>query len=137
MRRDSRAGAHVLLGLATTVTSACIDERDRFDVPIVALSLADSIVAPGGDILGRIVASDESGLVRWRVIGMTPIDTLNRSDELRRSDELSDDRRIDVEFSLTVPEETPVGSPIEIIATVFDNQEFIVSKTDTVYVRQP
>lgn len=131
MRRGSRARAHVLIGLATTVASACIDERDRFDVPIVALSLADSIVAPGGDILGRIVASDESGLVRWRVIGMTPIDTLRSSRNLR------DDRRIDVEFSLTVPEETPVGSPIEIVATVFDNQEFIVSKTDTVYVRQP
>ena len=117
--------------MAASGVLACISERDRLDVPEIELLLDALEVAAGSEIRGRILASDASGLVRVRLIATSAYDTV------RDSENLPDDRVLDVRFFLPLVDSIPPGAKVVIEATVFDNQDFVVSDTDTVRVVEP
>jgi hypothetical protein len=109
--------------------AACGGPRDRLDVPTIVLTVNDSVVAPGGSITGRVVATDASGLVSVQVVATT-LDSLFR----QRFDVITADS-IDQTFNLHVSQTAPADSPVEIRATAFDNQNFAITVRDTAFVR--
>jgi hypothetical protein len=131
--RLSRAAVTLAaFGALMAAAAGCIDERDRLDVPDLTLVLDDTAVAPSGEITGRVVATDASGLVRYRVMPLS--DYLKN---VRVSRNLNDVRQIDTTFRLAVADTIPVGTEVPVEATVFDNQGFVVGRTDTVRIVTP
>ena len=116
------------LGLVVAAV-ACLRERDRLDVPRVALVLQDSIVAPGDSIRGYAYAVDGTGIVFLLITATT-----SDSSSSKRLNRISADS-IKVDFALRVPANAPGDAPVSVRAFARDNQDFEVSVTDTVFVR--
>lgn len=126
------------LAVASAVTAAsaivaglgCSADRTRIAPPRVSLRLDDSVGVPGGVITGMAGASDVSGLTSLVVTVRTDSVYAQRVTVIR-SDTL------ELAFSLRISSTATVGSPIEVIATAFDDQLFAVSTRDTAVVVAP
>ena len=112
------------------VTVGCAADRERLAPPRVSLQLIDSVGVPGGFITGVAGASDVSGLISLVVTARTD-SVFSQRIEVIRSDTL------DIEFALHISSTATPGSPIEVIATAFDDQLFAVSTRDTAVVVAP
>lgn len=108
----------------------CSADRERIAPPRVSLQLIDSTGVPGGFITGIAGAADASGLISLVVTARTD-SVFSQRIEVIRSDSLQ------LEFELHVSSTATAGSPIEVIATAFDDQLFAVSTRDTAVVVAP
>jgi hypothetical protein len=119
--------AAALLGVV--VILGCLSRRERLDVPRVTLLVDDSVVAPGGTVLGRANVTDESGLIFVSVTVFTA-DSAARTQVNRIAAET-----VDLEFALGVSSAAVPDEVVSVRALARDNQDFEVTVTDTVFVR--
>lgn len=108
--------------------SACFEERERLDTPVLSLSLIDDRVRAGDTIRGALQARDASGLLEWRVIARSAFDTV------RAYGSAGEVTQLEQSFALPVVDTVPNGTLIEIEAVVLDNQSFLVGRSATVTV---
>jgi hypothetical protein len=122
----------LVLFLACLAGVACLQDRERLEPPRVTLKLADQTVLPGGDVLGTISAADASGIVYVHA----EIRIAGDSGRPQGTSATSDSRdTIQYTFSLPVRTGFPSGTPIYVTASVMDNQNFVVTKEDTIAIR--
>jgi len=107
---------------------ACLQRRDRLDVPRVSLVLESAVVAPGGLVRGHAWAVDESGVIFFSISVFTD-DSLARAQVNRVSSD-----SVDLVFELGVFSAAPPDAAVVVRAVARDNQDFEVTLTDTVYV---
>ena len=124
-------GAVGLTGLLAT----CAADRERLDVPRLKLTVEQTAVARGGEIVGRVTATDASGLQYLRVWALTGDSIMSRFPSGEGQGTLYGDDSVTYDFRLKVTCKAPEGSPIEIQARTIDNQGFDVSRFDTVTAR--
>lgn len=122
----------LLLVSGVVLLAACIDSRERLSPPNVTLSVADRTVLPGGNVTGTISASDASGIIyvaaQIRIQGDT-------ADPRRSVAQPAETDTIQYNFILRVRTGFPAGTPIYVTATVIDDQNFEVTKEDTITIR--
>ena len=121
-----------LVVLVLMVTAACIEDRDRLSPPRVTLELESQTVPAGNDVVGTISAADASGIVYV-------------SAQIRIQGDLAEPRRtyatspgsdtVQFVFHLQARTGFPSGTPIYVTATVEDDQNFVVTKEDTITIR--
>lgn len=130
------SGRAALLALAALCASAgCYRERERLDVPELSIQLQVDSVTPGDTLRGRLVATDRSGLLLVRLLVVSRRDTISPFlDTLRLRYDLFEDRAVDLPFNVPIKPGVPVGSRVALVAAAFDNQEFSVEATDTLWV---
>jgi hypothetical protein len=120
------------MGLCSAAAAAslcgCFAERERLDTPIVDLVLATREVAAGDSIRGTLEARDASGIVEWVITARSPFDTVRAFGDAA---ELS---HISTEFGLAVVDTTPPGTLVVVEAVVEDDQNFAITRSDTVRI---
>jgi hypothetical protein len=120
------------LGLCTAAAAAslcgCFAERERLDTPIVDLVLTTREVAAGDSIRGTLEARDASGIVEWVVTARSPFDTV------RAFGDAAELGHISADFGLAVVDTTPPGTVIVVEAVVEDDQNFAITRADSVRV---
>ncbi|MFL5578106.1 MAG: hypothetical protein ACJ79S_19315 [Gemmatimonadaceae bacterium] len=107
---------------------ACAGERERLDVPRLALELASPAPAPGGSVDGSVDATDGSGITSLAVYACTADSVFSRRETYDRA------RAARLEFSLHVASSAPVGAPVEVYATATDDQELVAEASRVVHV---
>ena len=122
-----------LLLLATLVAGvACMEDRVRLSPPRVTLIVTQTTVPAGSSVSGTISAGDESGIVyvgiRVRIEGDTE-DPDGGFWNVPGSD------TIHYAFSIPIKTGFPSGTPIYVTATVQDDENFVVTREDTIAVR--
>lgn len=122
----------LVIFLAAIACAACLQDRERLEPPRVTLALADQTVLPGGSVVGTISAADRSGIVYVSVSVAIAGDTARPERAAATSDARD---TIQYNFSLPVRTGFPPGTPIYVTASVMDNQNFLVSKEDTITMR--
>jgi hypothetical protein len=131
--RDGRFGARVAAAaLLPPLAAGCIAERDRLDVPLVTLVLADSVVAAGDSVRGVVSARDASGVIYLAVSARTA-DSVSRFGPIN----LAPTDSIQRAFRLRVPASAAAGALVVVTATAIDEQDFTVEARDTAVVRRP
>lgn len=125
-----RKAVPALVAALAAAALGCTADRERLSPPRVSLRLIDTAGVPGGFLKGVAGASDASGLISLVVTARTD-SVFSQRIEVIRSDSL------DIEFSLHISSTATPGSPIEVIATAFDDQLFAVSTRDTAVVVAP
>jgi hypothetical protein len=120
------------MALASTALAAslgaCYAERERLDTPVVDLVLSTREVAAGDSIRGTLQARDASGIVDWVISARSPFDTV------RIFGNAPEVRQIAAEFALPVVDTVPPGTPVVVEATVEDDQNFAITRAETVTV---
>jgi hypothetical protein len=120
------------MALASTALAsslgACYAERERLDTPVVDLVLSTREVAAGDSIRGTLKARDASGIVDWVISARSPFDTVRI---FGNAPELG---QITAEFALPVVDTVPPGTPVVVEATVEDDQNFAITRAETVTV---
>ena len=124
MRRSAVAVAAVL----TVSLCGCFAERERLDTPIVTLLLSARQVAAGDTIRGTLQARDASGIVDWVITARSAFDTVRVFGDAPEVGEIS------AEFRLPVVDSIPPGTRVVVEAVVEDDQNFAISRSDTVTV---
>ena len=124
--------ARLLLAFGTAAAIACSDERDRLDVPRVTIEVDDSVVAPGGSVLGRISGGDTFGGI-VRLAAHICIDSGFQTARLNYDGVDTASFR----FQLPVPASTPENMLVIVEGQVNDEQEFFVTTQDTIVARSP
>ncbi|MDQ3697890.1 MAG: hypothetical protein M3373_07680 [Gemmatimonadota bacterium] len=128
---------HVVLTLLAAAAQGCYRERERFDVPVLGLETADTVIAPGDTIRAAARAADGTGLSLLRVLAIAARDVAGQQmDTLHQRFNLEDEREVEILLSIPVEATTPPGTFIEIIARAIDTQDFEVVAHDTVFVRE-
>lgn len=122
----------VVLLLALVAGVSCIQDRERLEPPRVTLALADQTVLPGGDVFGTISAADASGIVYVSAQIKIAGDTLSPR---RTYANPPGSDTIQYQFHLTVRTGFPPGTPIYVTASVMDDQNFLVTREDTIAIR--
>jgi len=107
---------------------ACFAERERLDTPVVDLVLAAHQVVAGDSIRGTVQARDASGIVDWMVSARSAFDTVRVFGEAAEVGEIA------AEFDLPVVDTIPPGTRVIVEAIVEDDQNFAITRTDTVTV---
>lgn len=107
---------------------ACFAERERLDTPVVDLVLAAHQVVAGDSIRGTVRARDASGIVDWMVSARSAFDTVRVFGEAAEVGEIA------AEFDLPVVDTIPPGTRVIVEAIVEDDQNFAITRTDTVTV---
>jgi hypothetical protein len=136
MRRAAEAALALLAASAAVGAAGCYRERERLDIPELAIELADTVVAPRDTIRGVIRASDGSGLSFLRWLAIWALDPARQQlDTIGRRYDLDGRRSVEIGFDFAVDSLVPAGSVVEVQAFVRDNQDFPVERRDTIRVR--
>ena len=106
----------------------CFDERERLDTPVVELLLDAREVAAGDSIRGTLHARDASGIVDWVIMARSAFDTVRVFGDAPELGEIA------AEFDLPVNDTIPPGSRVVVEAIVEDDQNFAITRADTVTV---
>jgi hypothetical protein len=109
----------------------CIEERERLDVPVVTLTLADTVVTAGDSVRGVVTARDASGVI-YLAVSARVADSVARFGPLNLAPTDSIARR----FTLRVPGAAAGGALVIVTATAIDEQDFTVEVRDTAVVRR-
>jgi hypothetical protein len=126
-----------LLPLALAAAVSCYKDRVRFDVPKLEIVPDAASVAPNDTLTGVLRASDQSGLVVLRMSVITQLDTAaSETDTLNARFDVPEVHDIDVPFRFPIGN-VPSGTIAIVIASVLDDQDFLVQVTDTVDVIAP
>lgn len=113
----------------------CYRERERLDVPVLTIIPDVDSISPGDTLRGIMEASDASGLLLVRLLAVYRADSLTPFvDTLRLRYDLPELTEVELPFSVPIPGATPVGSRVALLAVAFDDQEFQVESTDTLWV---
>jgi hypothetical protein len=124
----------VALPLAAAVLG-CYRDRERLDVPVLLLLTEVDSISPGDTIRGVMEASDASGLLLVRLLAVYRRDAQTPFvDTLRLRYDLPELTEVALPFFVPIPSEVPVGSRVALVAAAFDDQEFSVEATDTLWV---
>jgi len=107
-----------LLAAPALLAAACIGERERLDVPRVALDVENAAPVPGGRVTGVVAASDASGLISLAVYACTGDSTFRQTRSYDRAREGA------IDFELHVASTAALGDPLELYAVAFDDQGF-------------
>lgn len=126
--RPRRRLGGIAAAAALVVATGCVGERERLDVPSVALDVAAQTPEPGGRVTGRATASDESGLISLAIYACTQDSVFRTSDSYDRQ------RTAEIDFSLHVASTAVVEDPVEIYAVAFDDQGFAAEASLTLHV---
>lgn len=129
----------VLLAIVAAPLAAaalgCYRDRERLDVPSLSLVPDVDSVSPGDTLRGTMAASDASGLVLVRLLAMYRSDTATADvDTIRLRYDLPELTDVELQFSIEIPGASPVGSRVALVAAAFDDQDFQVEATDTLWV---
>jgi hypothetical protein len=108
--------------------AACFAERERLDTPVVTLLLNERQVAAGDTIRGTLQARDASGVVNWVIMARSAFDTVRVFGDAPELPEIS------AEFGLPVLDSIPSGTRVVVEAVVEDDQNFAITRADTVTV---
>lgn len=131
-----RAAAALLGAVGVTgLLATCAADRERLDVPRLKLTIEQTAVLRGGEIVGRVTATDGSGLQYLRVWAISDTTIMSRFPVGEGQGTLFGDDSVTYDFRLKVTCAAPEGSPVEIQARTLDNQGFDVSRFDTVTAR--
>ena len=115
------AVAAVLAASLAAATAGCYRERERLDVPEIALELEDSVVAPRGTVRGVVRATDGSGLSFLRWLAVSALDPAReRLDTICHQYDLNDQRSVAVPLTAPLDTLVPAGSFVEIRVFVLD-----------------
>jgi hypothetical protein len=106
----------------------CVGERERLDVPRVALDVDDGATPAGGRITGRATASDVSGLISLAVYACS------RDSVFRMSETLDREPAAEIDFSLHVATNALPGEPVEVYTVAYDDQGFTRDSARVVFV---
>lgn len=127
-----------LMVLTTALAGAalgCYRERERLDVPELSIVLDVDSISPGDTIRGTLEATDQSGLILVRLFAVYRSDTLSADvDTLRRRFDLFEQTAVSLPFDVPIAGSVPVGSRVALVAAAFDDQDFLVEATDTLWV---
>jgi hypothetical protein len=123
-----RRGAIPLCAAVTASLGACFAERERLDTPVVVLLLTARQVAAGDTIRGTLQARDASGIVDWIITARSAFDTVRVFGDAPELPEIS------AEFRLPVLDSIPSGTRVVVEAVVEDDQNFAITRSDTVTV---
>jgi hypothetical protein len=107
---------------------ACFAERERLDTPVVDLILAARQVLAGDTIRGTLHARDASGIVDWMIVARSAFDTVRVFGDAPELGEIT------TEFRLPVIDTIPTGTRVAVEAIVQDDQDFAITRSDTVTV---
>jgi hypothetical protein len=107
---------------------ACFAERERLDTPVVDLLLNAHHVAAGDTIRGTLQARDASGIVDWVIAARSAFDTVRVFGDAPELGEIS------AEFRLPVIDSIPGGTRVVVEAVVEDDQDFAITRSDTVTI---
>lgn len=124
MRRATRLGE---VALAMSL-GACFAERERLDTPVVDLILAARQVPAGDTIRGTLHARDASGIVDWVIVARSTFDTVRVFGDAPEVGEIT------TEFRLPLIDTIPAGTRVAVEAIVQDDQDFAITRSDTVTV---
>jgi hypothetical protein len=120
--------ALVLLATLLPMLGGCVGERERLDVPLVALDVDDGATPAGGRITGRAAASDASGLISLAVYACSPDSVFRMSETLDRAHSAA------IDFSLHVATNATPGQPVEVYTVAYDDQGFARDSARVVFV---
>lgn len=123
-----RLRSPVLTALLAASLGGCFDERERLDTPVVELLLDAREVAAGDSIRGTLHARDASGIVDWVIMARSAFDTVRVFGDAPELGEIA------AEFDLPVNDTIPPGSRVVVEAIVEDDQNFAITRADTVTV---
>lgn len=127
------------IGLTAAVMAGtalgCYKDRERLDVPALSIVLDADSITPGDTIRGVLEASDASGLILVRLFAVFRSDTLTADvDTLRRRYDLFEQTSVSLPFDIPIAGSVPLGSRVALVAAAFDDQDFVVEATDTLWV---
>jgi hypothetical protein len=126
--------AAMAFSIGATVVG-CYRDRERLDVPVLTLVPDVDSVSPGDTLRGVMHATDGSGLVLVRLLATYRSDTLTPAvDTIRLRYDLPELTQVELLFSIPIPGASPVGSRVALVAAAFDDQDFLVEATDTLWV---
>ncbi len=118
-----------------SVALGCYRDRERLDVPVLDLLPDVDSISPGDTIRGVLRATDASGLLLVRLLAVYRRDALTPFvDTLRFRYDLSEQTSVQLPFAIPIEDVVPVGSRVALLAAAFDDQEFMVEVTDTLWV---
>lgn len=130
-----RARARLVAAIAplgAVAVAACWDERPRLDQPELILTVDDSVAHPGEPITGTLTAMDQSGGIIYvaarLVCNERIIRNQSRGDVPRRDS-------VTYGYTLNVPSDVPANQLLVVEAATIDEQNFTVTRRDTVPVR--
>jgi hypothetical protein len=106
----------------------CFAERERLDTPVVDLELASRAVAAGDTIRGVLRATDASGITDWVVTARSRFDTARTSGRPAERTEILEP------FRFRLVDTIPSGTRVLVEAVVEDDQNFAITRSDTVTV---
>ena len=121
-----------LVALLVFGLGGCLDTRDRLQPPRVYLYVDETSVAPGGEIFGRVSAADSDGIIY--IAAQLVIDGDTARPQRSFAGDFQGDT-VDFAFSFTVKHGFPSGTQLFISATVRDEQNFEVTRSDTSLIR--
>ena len=131
---ERRVALAVLAALAG-VLAACMDERERLTPPTLELTVEDTTIAPGGQLAVDLAAADPNGIIylsaRLRCAETDSVMDVVSDGSIPRRESVS--RR----WTLIVPQTVPANTRLVVEAATIDDQDFTITRRDTVYARVP
>ncbi len=128
-------GGAALLAPIVLAALGCYQERERLDVPEISMTTEVDSVSPGDTLRGTMEARDASGLILVRLLATYRADTLSPNvDTVRLRFDLPELTDVEVPFAIPIPGASPVGGRVALVAAAFDDQDFQVETTDTLWV---
>lgn len=128
MKLAGLALAAPVLSVVALAAAGCVGERERLDVPQVALDVDAGSPPPGGRITGRAAAADASGLTSLAVYACS------RDSVFRMSESYDRAHSGEIDFSLHVATNAQPGQPVEVYAVAHDDQGFAADSALVVFV---
>jgi hypothetical protein len=118
--------APLLCGLLGSL--GCFAERERLDTPVVELVLGSRTVAAGDTIRGTLRARDASGITDWIITARSRFDTTRTAGRPAERTEILE------AFRFHLVDTIPSGTRVLVEAIVEDDQNFAITRSDTVTV---
>jgi hypothetical protein len=118
-----------------TATLGCYRDRARLDVPVLTIIPEIDSISPGDTLRGVMQATDASGLILVRLLAIHRRDSQTPFvDTIRLRYDIPELTSVELSFTVPIPQAVPVGSRVALVAAAFDDQDFIVEATDTLWV---
>jgi hypothetical protein len=133
MRRLALLAILTLPAMAAAL--GCYRDRERLDVPVLTITPDVDSISPGDTLRGVMQASDASGLLLVRLLAVYRRDAQTPFvDTVRVRYDLPELTAVELPFAVVIPSAVPLGSRVALLAAAFDDQEFQVEATDTLWV---
>ena len=134
--RARRVAPVMLVALAGLAgVAACMDERARLTPPTLELTVEDTTVAPGGQLAVDLAAADRNGIIylsaRLRCAETDSVLDVVSDGSIPRRESVSRT------WVLLVPQTVPANTRLVVEAATIDDQDFTITRRDTVYARVP